>query len=182
MTKQLSPDEFLRIEIEAGISADNPDFIRLAEATEQMITRLDLPIISVLDYGAGTGVYADAFQRARYDVKAYDIWEPHRTYITQKFPNVVLVDKPVTTDLMLFIEVAEHMTDKEIRALFRKMRPSYILFSSTPFTTANDEAWGHINVKHTGQWLGLFDQLGYELERADVMMPTAWAIVLKLKA
>lgn len=181
MSKQLSPEEFLRIEIEAGISADNPEFIRLAEATEQMITKLDLPILSVLDYGAGTGVYADAFQRARYDVKAFDIWQSHLSYIAQKFPNVVRVDNPVTTDLMLFIEVAEHMIDKEIRTLFRKIRPQYILFSSTPFTTDNDEAWGHINVKHSGQWLGLFDQLGYELYRQDVMMPTAWAMVLRLK-
>ena len=178
---KLTPEQFLQTEMEMGISADNPAFIRLAEATEQMITRLNLPILSVLDFGAGTGVYADAFQRARYDVKAYDIWEPHRKYIAQKFPNVVLVDKPVTTDLMLFIEVAEHMTDKEIRALFRKIRPTYILFSSTPFKTDNDEAWGHINVKHRGEWLGLFDQLGYELERADVMMPTAWAMVLKMQ-
>jgi len=137
--------------------------------------------LSVLDFGAGTGVYADAFRRARYDVKAFDIWESHRKYMAAKYPDLVLVDKPVTTDLMLFIEVAEHMTDKEIRALFRKIRPAYILFSSTPFKTDNDEAWGHINIKHSGEWLGLFDQLGYELERADVMMPTAWAMVLKQK-
>ena len=177
----LTPEEFLKIELEAGISADNPDFIRLAESTEKMVTKLNLPILTVLDFGAGAGVYADAFRRARYDVKAYDIWESHRAYMRAKFPELVLTDKPVTTDLMLFIEVAEHMTDKEIRALFRKIRPAYILFSSTPFKADNDDAWGHINVKHSGQWLGLFDQLGYELHQADVGMPTAWAMVLREK-
>ena len=177
----LTPDEFLKIELEAGISANNPDFIHLAEHTEQMITKLDLPILTVLDYGAGTGVYADAFRRARYDVKAFDIWESHRKYIASKYSELVLVENPITTDLMLFIEVAEHMTDKEIRALFKKIRPAYILFSSTPFKTDNDAAWGHINVKHSGQWLGLFDRLGYELHMADVGFPTAWSMVLREK-
>lgn len=178
---QLTPEQFLKTELSIGVSADNPDFIRLAEHTEQMITKLDLPVLTVLDYGAGTGVYADAFRRAWYDVKVYEMWEPHRAYIAEKFPELVLVDKPVTTDLMLFIEVAEHMTDKEIRALFKKIRPAYILFSSTPFQSENDEAWGHINVKHTGQWLGFFDRLGYEPHMADVGFPTAWAMVLREK-
>lgn len=167
----LTPQQFLDIEIQKGISADNLAFQALADATVRQLT---FDYTSVLDYGAGTGVYSHAFYKAGKDVHSFDIWQPHREYIKSKFPNLTIVDKPITTDLMAFIEVAEHMTDKEINALFKQINPKFILFSSTSEKTDFDAEWGHINVKPQSEWVELFDRLGYEFF-TSLKYPTSWA-------
>ena len=169
----LTPAEFLKIELDAGISADNPLFMNLGKATASAVQAMNLPIKTVLDYGAGVGVYSDAFHQAGYQVSTYEIWEEHRAYIRQKFPNLSIIDKPVTTDLLLWIEVAEHMTDKEIDTLMQSIAPKYILFSSTSDKTDNDEAWGHINVKAQHEWVELFRSYGYN-NRNEMSVPTTW--------
>jgi len=121
-----TPAQFLAYELEHGINADNPVFIQLAEATAKAIKE---PVISVLDFGAGTGVYSAAFHRAGYDVYAYEIWEEHKAYIREKFPYVKFASAPFTTDLMLFIEVAEHLTEDQFINLYKEIRPKYV-FSS----------------------------------------------------
>lgn len=174
----ISPEEFLRVELQAGISADNPEFRALGSATAaQMLGR---GFRSVLDFGAGTGVYADAFHRAGFDVRAFEIWEAHRAYIREKFPHVRLVEAPVTTDLMLFIETAEHMTDEELRALFAQTSPAYVLFSSTSARTEWDVEWGHINVKSQPEWGRFFESLGYVSVR-ELAAPTPWSRLFRRK-
>ncbi len=75
---------------------------------------------------------------------------------------------------MLFIEVAEHMTDKELDKLFKSISPKYILFSSTSERTAWDLAWGHINVKEQSEWVKLFGSKGYKLVK-ETNVPTEWS-------
>jgi hypothetical protein len=174
----ISPEEFLRVELQAGISADNPEFRALGTATAaQMLGR---GFRSVLDFGAGTGVYADAFHRMGFDVQAYEIWEAHRAYIREKFPHVRLVETPVTSELMLFIETAEHMADQELRDLFAKISPAYVLFSSTSDRTEWDLEWGHINVKAQPEWVRFFADLGYE-SAGPLSSPTPWTRLFRRK-
>jgi 2-polyprenyl-3-methyl-5-hydroxy-6-metoxy-1,4-benzoquinol methylase len=159
-SKLCTPAEFLKAELDMGISMFNEQFVNLCKHTAEQISELEVK--SVLDYGAGTGVYAESYRRLGYDVYAYEIWEEHKNYIRENAPQVNIVDKPITTDLMNFIEVAEHMTDAEIISLFAAISPKYILFSSTSQTTEWDLAWGHINVKDQSEWVKLFHNLGYE--------------------
>lgn len=174
-----TPAQFLDFELNNGINADNPTFIALADATAKAVTE---PVISVLDFGAGTGVYSAAFHRAGYEVYAYEIWEEHKAYIREKYPYVKFAGKPFTTDLMLFIEVAEHLEEQHIRNLFKEIRPKYILFSSTPHKNPGfDEDWGHILIQTEDEWLDLFDSMGYEYVR-KFHVPTHWAFMLKLKS
>ena len=174
----ISPEEFLRTEIEMGISFDNADFVNLATFTAEQMK--DYNITTVLDYGAGTGVYADAFHKLGFDVKCFEIWEAHQNYIKSKAPHLEVISKPVTTDLMLYIEVAEHMTDKEIKALFKKIKPKYILFSSTIESKPEwDELWGHINIKSQNEWVDLFFDFGYKLIK-DLSQPTPYTKLFEL--
>jgi len=174
----ITPEEFLKTEIEMGISFDNEQFVNLANFTAQQMKGYNIK--SVMDYGAGTGVYADAFHKLGFDVKCFEIWEAHRNYINSKAPHLEVISKPVTTDLMLYIEVAEHMTDKEIKALFKKIKPKYILFSSTSESKPEwDALWGHINIKSQNEWVDLFFDFGYKLIK-DLLQPTPYTKLFEL--
>lgn len=167
----ITHEEFLKAELEMGINAENPDFINLANVT---VNQLDFEYNTVLDYGAGIGVYSDAFHRAGKKVKAFELWQPHKDYISDKFPNLEIVDKPCTTDLLVWIEVAEHMTDKEIDSLFKKIKPKHILFSSTPNKTQWDAEWGHINIKDHQGWIDTLGKFGYVFQQ-NLSHPTPWS-------
>lgn len=156
----ITPEQFLKNEIEWGISATNEAFVELANQT---VKQLNITFKTVLDFGAGTGVYAEAYRKAGYETYAYEIWDAHKEYIKTNFPELNIIDKPITTDLMNFIEVAEHMTDKELNSLFKSIKPKFILFSSTSNKTSWDEDWGHINVKEQSEWIEYFTKIGYTL-------------------
>ena len=175
-TPMITDKEFLETEIKMGISPDNPDFVRLAEYTANQLKELD--IHTVLDYGAGTGVYSDAYQRAGYDTRVFEIWEAHREFIRERFPNLPIVDTPTNEEVMSFIEVAEHMADQELLQLFEKFVPKYILFSSTSEHTDGDEAWGHINIKTQEEWISFFKNIGYSLIK-DLQYPTNYSKLFK---
>lgn len=177
-TKRCTPEEFLKAELDMGISIANEEFVKLCKFTAEQIG--DLRIKSVLDYGAGTGVYAEAYRKLGYDVYVYEIWDEHKRYIKDNLPQVKIAYEPITTDLMNFIEVAEHMTSGEIMMLFNKIHPSYILFSSTSEKTEWDEAWGHINIQTQEQWILFFDYLGYEYIK-PLNYPTNYTKLFKRK-
>lgn len=168
----ISDKEFLETEIKMGVSLDNPQFVELGRATAaQMGEYTD--IHTVLDYGAGVGAYSDGFHKEGFQVYAYEHFEAHRNYIRQRLPHIDLVNAPLTTDLLAWIETAEHMTDKEIDTLLKTIDPRYILFSSTSERTENDEAWGHINIKTQEEWLKLMDRYGYRMLK-EMPLPTSW--------
>lgn len=180
----LTHQEFLEVELDAGIGFHNQGFIDLCNKTvDEVMNKIVTPtynIKTIMDYGAGTGVYTDAFMKRGYDVSYFDIWESHRKYAKQHIPNLKIVEYPVSTDLMLFIEVAEHMKNKEINALFKVIKPDYILFSSTSSKTDNDKEWGHINIKSQEDWQAMFLKLGYE-KTHDLNYPTSWSKLFKRK-
>ena len=40
--------------------------------------------VSVLDFGAGTGIYSYAYDQLGFDVKVFEIWDAHKEYIKEK--------------------------------------------------------------------------------------------------
>jgi 2-polyprenyl-3-methyl-5-hydroxy-6-metoxy-1,4-benzoquinol methylase len=168
----VSEDLFLKSELDAGIHHNNGAFVHLCHATANAVKGLGIE--TVMDYGCGTGVYSYAFMNEGFNVVAWEKFKAHKDYISEKLPQIKIIDEPITTDLMLFIEVAEHMTDKELDKLFKSISPKYILFSSTSERTAWDLAWGHINIKEQTEWLELFEKKGYRLVR-DTNVPTSWS-------
>jgi hypothetical protein len=169
----ITEQEFLEYELNAGIGMHNEFFKDLARNTVSQIE--DLPVVSVLDYGAGTGVYSDAYFKAGYHIVAFEIFKSHREYMKQYVAYVEIVDEPITTDLLNFIETAEHMTDKELNFLFKNIEPKYILFSSTSQRVPGfDESWGHINIKEQDEWDSFFKEKGYTKIK-DLAQPTNWS-------
>jgi hypothetical protein len=169
----ITEQEFLEYELNHGIGMHNDLFKDLARNTVAQIE--DLPFVSVLDYGAGTGVYSDAYFKAGYDIKAFEIFKSHREYMAKETSYIEIVDEPITTDLLNFIETAEHMTDKELDYLFSKIEPKFILFSSTSQRVPGfDEQWGHINIKEQHEWDNYFKTKGYSKIK-DLSLPTTWS-------
>jgi len=160
-----------------GISADNPLFVALCDATANQLLMYG-DIKSVIDYGAGTGVYSNSLHNKGFDVKVFELFDTHQAYIKKQYPQLQIIDKPVTTDCLLWIEVSEHMTDKEIDKLFKTINPKYIYHSSTSETTEHDLQWGHINIKTQDKWIELFKSKGYEMI-AQPGLPTTWSKIYK---
>jgi 2-polyprenyl-3-methyl-5-hydroxy-6-metoxy-1,4-benzoquinol methylase len=173
--KLISEEAFLKAELEMGIGFHNPAFTNLAAEVAKIVRPLGQ---SILDYGAGTGVYADAYHKAGMETYVYEIFESHRNYISQNAPHLQIIDEPITTDVLSWIEVAEHMTDSEIDALLKKIKPKYILFSSTPEHTEWDAEWGHIHVQSHEEWVEDLSKHGYQLVQ-NLSHPTPWAKLFK---
>ena len=176
--KMITEEAFLKAELDMGIGFHNPAFTNLAAEVAKMIRPYGQ---SILDYGAGTGVYADAYHKAGMETYVYEIFESHKRYIRENASHLKIIDEPITTDVLSWIEVAEHMTDVEIDALLIKIKPKYILFSSTPEHTEWDYEWGHINICSHEEWVKMFEAYGYKLEQ-NLSLPTAWAKLFKCES
>lgn len=168
----ISEQEFLDTELSVGISPSNPQFVELAKQTADAVIR-QCDFTTVLDYGAGVGVYSNEMSKLGKEVFVYEIFKPHREFIQANFPHLPMIEEPKTTDLLMWIEVAEHMTDVEHAYLFSKIQPKYVLFSSTSESTPQDEDWGHINIKEQSDWIEMFNKFGYKL-KSDMSLPTQW--------
>ncbi len=168
--------DFLRVELENGISLDNLQFLDLAKNT---IAQLNGYGSTVIDYGCGVGAYAKAAMDHGFKVEAIEKFKAHRDYLKQRMPELKIINKLKSVDIMLFIEVAEHMTDNELFALFEQATPIWILFSSTPHKTNNDLQWGHINVKQPQEWDELFFKIGYRIHK-HISLPTEWSKIYQL--
>jgi 2-polyprenyl-3-methyl-5-hydroxy-6-metoxy-1,4-benzoquinol methylase len=173
---KLSEQEFLKVELENGIGFHNPKFIsNRAKDAKMMLPYKDMKAI---DYGAGTGVYSSEFSKVGFDIVAQDISKAHRDYIREHCPELKVILKPVKKELMLFIEVAEHMTDQEIYNAIEAIDPKVILFSSTSQKTDFDIQWGHCNIKPQDEWVTFWKAIGYKVI-AEPGRPTKWTKLLE---
>jgi 2-polyprenyl-3-methyl-5-hydroxy-6-metoxy-1,4-benzoquinol methylase len=173
----ITEQEFLRAEVEdMNLTMKNEPFVNLAKSVANYCKKFDAA--SVIDFGCGTGVYAEVLRMDGYNIMAQDVFKSHRDYCKAAYPELSVIMKPKAAELMLFIEVAEHMTNEEIITAIELIQPKVILFSSTPHTTENDQQWGHINIKQEDEWIEFWSTLGYKvLERPQT--PTSWTLTLE---
>lgn len=174
---KITEEQFLKAELELmNLTMDNPAFVALAQEVCDYIAQYNPK--SIIDFGCGTGVYSEVIRQDGWNIVAQDIFKSHRDYCRKNYPDLKIIASPKETEMMLFIEVAEHMEDEEIKLAIFKISPEFILFSSTPEVTENDERWGHINVKQESEWLEFWKGLGYVLIDTP-QTPTKWALMLK---
>lgn len=176
---KITQEEFLKAEIELlNLTMQNPDFVGLAQSVANYLKKYNYG--SFIDYGCGTGVYSEVLRQNGFNIVALDVFKPHRDYCKANYPDLKVIAKPKMAETMLFIEVAEHMTDEEIKNAIDAISPIQILFSSTPEKTVNDELWGHINIKSEDEWIKMWDKLGYKVIDKP-KTPTTWALMLRRK-
>lgn len=173
----LTEKEFLEAEInDFQLTMNNPDFVALAKKVADYCKKFKPE--SVLDYGCGTGVYSEVLRLEGFNIVGQDLFKSHRDYCKENYPLLKVYQKPRQADLMLWIEVAEHMTDLEISKALEIVKPRVIVFSSTPEKTAFDADWGHINIKSETQWMSMFRSFGYKMIEKP-KTPTLWALTFQ---
>ena len=177
LNMNISEDDFLKAEIENfNLTFYNPDFVALAQSVSDYCKKFKAQ--TFLDFGCGTGVYSEVMRQNGFDITAQDVFKSHRDYCKANYPKLKVLQKPKLADFMLWIEVAEHMTDEEISKALKAVDPKYILFSSTPETTDFDADWGHINIKQPKEWVKMFKDLGYKMID-EPKTPTLWALTFQ---
>lgn len=174
---KITEKQFLEAELnEFKLTMQNPDFVGLAESVFRYVRNFHPKL--VIDYGCGTGVYSEVLRRNGLNVIAQDVFKVHRDYCKENYPDLKVIAKPKKADFMLFIEVAEHMTDEEIKDAIEVIQPDNILFSSTPHITDLDQEWGHVNIKSEFEWGEFWNELGYKVIDKP-QTPTTWALMLE---
>ena len=174
---KITEKEFLEAELNTlNLIINNPDFVALAQQVADYLKQYQPD--TVIDFGCGTGVYSEVMRQNGFNILAQDIFKSHRDYCKENYPDLKVVARPKDADLMLFIEVAEHMTDEEIKEAIQKINPRLILFSSTPERTDQDEMWGHVNIKQENEWIEMWNELGYNVIDKP-QTPTPWALMLE---
>lgn len=180
----LNEDEFLEAELKMGIGFHNREFITFCMASVRGLMKYN-DIKTVIDFGAGTGVYSKCFYELGYRVLAIEKFKSHREYM-EKYAKPVPVysleqwrdEVKTKVDLLFWIEVAEHMTDEEVDEVFERIDATYVCFSAPSDHHEYDEKWGHINVKEQSEWINLFKAKGYRLIE-EPGGPTAWTKLFK---
>lgn len=116
---------------------------------------------SVIDLGAGSGVYVEELQKFGLSAQGYDITDP------QPRPDLVstqsLFDVDHTADIVLCLEVAEHIPAESsrqvIESVWRCCRPGGTVIWSA--AQPGQGGQGHINCQRPGYWRDLAGQQGF---------------------
>jgi 2-polyprenyl-3-methyl-5-hydroxy-6-metoxy-1,4-benzoquinol methylase len=191
MSKQISHKEFFEAEISMGITPDNPDYLRLHYNFGQFIIDRFKPK-RTLEIGAGVGTLLEYLLKKNVEAVGIDLNPYEKEFFDNRNPsfansyqimNITVVDKYINfpIDVLISIEVFEHITDKELLSIIPYLSKvcNYFVFSSTPERTDWDLQWGHINVKDTPEWIQFFSPWFEIIEHLKA--PTQWTLLFKSK-
>jgi len=183
----MNDEECFNHELSIGVHLDNTSFIELYRNTTKEILSLT-GAKTFLDCGGGVGAYTKAMIEQGIDCAYVDLSKRHFDYVSQHLKRIndsqslqifnldFTKQKWATFDLVASIEVMEHIEDDRLIPFLKNIKCKYFHFSSTPHVTDFDEAWGHINIKSEEQWVQLFEECGFKLER-KLNVPTTWSLL-----
>lgn len=180
--------EFFEISARLGWNQDNPEYCRLFNNLADWI-KGKLNPRTAFEIGSGPGYLLNCLNEVGIETHGIDgnpysrdyFANKHRQHVDKYIIDPVFSNNYKEVDLLVSIEVFEHIEDPGIESIFKKIReqlkPKSIVFSSTPFADPNpgwDLQWGHINLKSTAIWDELFLQNGY-LPALLIPPVTEWA-------
>ena len=186
--RALTDKEFFDISCELGCNQSSGDYRRLHECLAIWIGN-SLGIRSALEIGAGPGYLLYCLNKIGINCIGVDGNEFSKSFFLQHHPEFAdryVLDKFFEqdydhVDAIISIEVFEHIPDTGLHNILKKLRdrirPHFIVFSSTPNADPNpgwDMQWGHVNIKQPEEWDELFRSYGYELSTATPPV-TEWA-------
>jgi 2-polyprenyl-3-methyl-5-hydroxy-6-metoxy-1,4-benzoquinol methylase len=144
---------------------------------------------NVFEIGSGTGALLEQFINKGIVAYGCDLNKENKAFWDKRNPkkkDKFILDAAQAIkfeqnfDLVVSIEVLEHIPDDAVRQILENWLPrcKYFIMSSTPFHTSLtfDIQWGHINVKPTERWIELFKDVGYRYVKM-IDRPTPWTLV-----
>ena len=173
-----SDKEFYDYEVSIGVTPENPDYYNLMD---QVAYNISLIAKDVIEIGAGMGTLGECLLKRNCSYYGIEPNKYHREFAkTRGIELHDLGDYPNKCDLIISIEVFEHLTDRQINDYLSTIEAKYFYFSSTPHLTTPefDNWWGHINIKQENEWISLFNKFGYKLI-AKNGMPTDWTLIFQ---
>ena len=124
----------------------------------------------ILDYGCSVGFLIRALNKLGYKkVFGYDVSQ-WAISIAKKYKCKILKNYKGSYDLGVFLDVLEHMTDKEIIKVFNKTNFKQMLVR-IPCSEKNSKNFylkvsrvdkTHINCKNKSQWISFFKKRGFK--------------------
>jgi 2-polyprenyl-3-methyl-5-hydroxy-6-metoxy-1,4-benzoquinol methylase len=123
---------------------------------------------SILDYGCAVGFLVKGFRAIGINCEGYDISEWAKSY-ANKLGIVYIEFSPREFDLLISLDVFEHMTDEEIVLTLKNFKSKYIIFR-IPCSTDGGKTFhleisrrdvSHINCKTKKQWVDFFKKEGF---------------------
>lgn len=174
---KLTDLQFFESEIRDGVSLDNKMYLNLFDKVNEQLPKHN----SILDIGCGVGaLLATSKAKNRYGIEPNKYHRQHikeHTGLKVQAKDVLNANYP-KVDIASSIEVFEHLTDTEVFYVLENVQCKYFLFSSTSAIAANDQEWGHINIKPQSEWLEIFKAFNFSLEK-EMKYPTSWTKLFK---
>jgi len=170
--------EFFDHELSIGVTPENPEYFELMDRTANIIKNYARNVIEI---GAGMGTLGECLEHKGIDYYGIEPNRYHKAFAKKRGQLLHgLKNYPNQCDLIVTIEVFEHLTDEQINEYLENIEAKYLLLSSTPYTTNEefDAWWGHINIKSTDQWIEFMAEYGYSLEKR-LTIPTDWTLLFK---
>lgn len=148
---------------------------KYTKLSEELISFLeDMKLINkktkIIDYGCAVGFLINGFRKQDYQCSGYDISEWAKKESFCKFGIEFVEYKYNKFDLMLSLDVFEHMSDNQIVNCLHTFDPN-ILIVRIPCADFNQKDYyldiskkdpTHINCKDKNQWVNFFKKLNYK--------------------
>lgn len=152
-------------------------YAKTAFELADLLTKLNLINRSsqILDYGCAVGFLVNGFHKIGYEeTYGYDISEWAKNQAKELVGEHGIINDlkqfPLKIDIIISLDVFEHMTDKEIAAVFQTVK-SDVLIVRIPVSTDNGKSFHlevsnkdktHINCKTKEKWIRFLKQFGYK--------------------
>lgn len=184
----MTDEQCFNHELSIGVDLDNDTYVNLFKQTAKEILEIT-QAKTFLDCGGGVGAYTKSMLEQGLDCTYVDLSKIHGEYVSKRLvknenQTLHIYIKDFTTqkfkmfDLVASIEVMEHIEDDKLKPFLKNIKCKYFHFSSTPNKTDFDDAWGHINIKSEEEWIALFNECGFTLDR-KISLPTSWSLLFK---
>ena len=125
---QATQKEFFDYEVSIGVTPENPDYWNLMKATAELIEQYDPK--TVIEIGAGMGTLGECLSKLKINYYGIEPNKYHSAFSKDRGQLLHgLKNYPKQCDLIVSIEVFEHLTDEQINDYLENIEAKYLLLS-----------------------------------------------------